>query len=209
MMSLITRATIAACVALAGQAPPACAQTVAPSRHFAPATAAVDCKRLADNLIIASNATDQTTSKGWVNLSDGLISFTTKRVGCVIVTLSGAAVAPSDFMFVQALLDGTTACAPSNNLNDAIFTAEESSIQVAHSMTYLCANVPIGTLRILPGRRRHVLRPHAGGGAHLSLQRPARWRRVIAASTAVIFARNAGGPSTSTSSPSRMSSCTP
>ena len=93
--------------------------------------------------IIASDASDQTSSTTWGNLTDGLVSFTSNRVGCVVVTLSGVATANNEIMFVRAVLDGTTTCAPSS-LNSQIFVADEYP-GTAHSMTWLCANVAVGT----------------------------------------------------------------
>jgi hypothetical protein len=137
-----TLAVLGACAALGGLALPAGAQSAQPSRHFAPAATAVDCKRPRDTQILASDAADQTTSEGWVSLTDGLIGFTTTRIGCVIVTLSGTAAANNEIMFVRAELDGTTICAPSN-INNQIFVADEDT-GTAHAMTWLCANVAVG-----------------------------------------------------------------
>jgi hypothetical protein len=136
-----TLAAFGACAALSGLAPPAGAQTVQPMRHFAAATA-VDCKRPRDTQIFASDASDQTSSTVWVNLTDGLVSFTSTRVGCVIATLSGTASANNEIMFVRAVLDGTTTCAPSS-LNSQIFVGDEY-IGTTHSMTWLCASVAVG-----------------------------------------------------------------
>lgn len=136
-------ATIAVCAASNGAVVAADATHMPPPRHFASPAVAASCKNRVEETI-ASDAYDQTTSTTWVNLTDGLISYSTRRAGCALVTLSGASSAGGDFLLVQALLDGTTVCAPSGNINSQIF-ASGSTEDEAHSMTYLCTNVAAGS----------------------------------------------------------------
>jgi hypothetical protein len=62
----------------------------------------------------------------------------------VVVTLSGASDAPGDYLLVQAVLDARTPCAPSSAVNSQIF-AGNSSNDEAHSMTYICPDVAVGS----------------------------------------------------------------
>jgi hypothetical protein len=119
------------------------AQTARPPQRLAHPAVTATCKMRTDE-VVASDASDQTTATVWTNLTDGLVSFTSRRAGCVIVTLSGDVTAPNEFMFVRVLLDGQTACTPSDNLNNALFAADEN-VQEPRAMTYLCAEVPAGT----------------------------------------------------------------
>ena len=137
-----TLAMLGVSAALAVIVPQAGAEPAQSPRHLAPAGTVIDCKRPRDTQILASDASDQTTSQGWITLTDGTVSFTSTKPGCVIVTLSGNAAANSEIMFVRALLDSATTCAPSN-INNQIFVADEYP-GTMHSMTWLCSGVAAG-----------------------------------------------------------------
>ena len=141
-LSVIAGSTI--CALLAAQAAFAGAQIAQPSQSSSHPAVTATCKRLIEE-VIASDATDQTTATVWTNLTDGLVSYTTRKAGCVIVTLSGAVTAPNEFMFVRAWLDGKTICTPSDNQNNAIFAADTGAVQEPRAMTYVCTGVAAGS----------------------------------------------------------------
>jgi hypothetical protein len=120
------------------------AQTARPTHRSAFPAVTATCKRLVEE-VVASDASDQPTSTVWTNLTDGLVNFTSTRVGCVIVTLSGDVTAPGEFMFVRALLDARTPCTPSDNLNNALFVADSGQVQETNAMTYVCTGIAVGT----------------------------------------------------------------
>ena len=102
------------------------------------------CSKLADTEFVTSDALDYTNSEDWIGLSDGLINFISKKSGCVIVTLSGTSDADiNTILRVRTVLDGATICGPGLG-NDADIFAEDPPFG-AHSMTYVCKDVPAGS----------------------------------------------------------------
>ena len=110
-----------------------------------PARAAVTgaCAALAETDYASSAANESTNSTTWVDLNDGgSISFATKKSGCVIVTLSAEAVAATDYMFLQAVLDGTMVCMPGTVV--FLWEGTTDTTFATNTMTLVCDGVAKG-----------------------------------------------------------------
>lgn len=94
--------------------------------------------------VTASNAFDDSTSMGWVNLgASGSVTFTESANGCVSGTFSASAgnASANDSVRLQILLDGNP-CEPlTGNYSFANYGADFSS----HPVEYFCGIVAKGT----------------------------------------------------------------
>ena len=95
------------------------------------------------------STTFQSTNKTiWTTVNGTTLSFTQGSAGCVEVSFSGeAGTVPGENLLVRVLLDGSTVCAPTNNL----FGAQGSSDAPAdRAMNYICPSVSKGahTVRV-------------------------------------------------------------
>jgi|SRR5579871_587872 len=126
---------------LVATAPPA----LATGFHDAERPAAVSTGTCTEGGAAYSVATGaQYTSKtSWTTVTGTTVSFKQGSAGCVEVSFSGeAATTPGDNLLARVLLDGSTACSPTDNL----FGAEGNSDNPAdRAMNYICPSVSAGS----------------------------------------------------------------
>lgn len=85
----------------------------------------------------------KTGSRTFRDVTGTSISFTQSQAGCVEVDFTAeAAATPNELLVTEAVLDGTTACLPADN----IFASDSpSSDLAAHAMNYICPGVTAGS----------------------------------------------------------------
>lgn len=120
------------------------AKPIHPSQHPDPVTISGSCKVPKVEIIASNVELDGDGSTEWEDISDAKIDFSTRRIGCVIITFSGVAVTGNEVLRVQMLLDGTTACgAAYGEPVNTVFAAQAVQYAIS-SMTYFCKDVPPG-----------------------------------------------------------------
>jgi hypothetical protein len=107
------------------------------------------CEGMAVVDYVSSDADAQTTSPTFVNITDGLVRFTTSHTGCVAITFSGfAAIHPlvnsGEVLHVQTLLDGSNLCIPAPAYDVFLQASSNPATDGAHSITRICKNVTAG-----------------------------------------------------------------
>ena len=108
-----------------------------------------ECTGMTVTTYVSSSANDQTYSTTFVNITDGLLHFTTSSPGCVIITFSGfAAVHPlagsGETLHVRTLLDGNNLCMPAVAVDYFLLAESNPATGGAHSITRICKNVTAG-----------------------------------------------------------------
>jgi hypothetical protein len=140
MKTLATMIAAALAVMLQGTFAGASATTTSTSGH---------CIGMTITDYTSSYAFDDTNSTNWVNVTDGLVNFTTSSTGCVVITFAGPATATAtndgqyNQLHVRTLLDGSNACVPAP-YNDTFASDASPSPEIASSITRVCKNVAAG-----------------------------------------------------------------